>query len=59
MIETLKDKLVKLILDDIDRDRRGTQPVNQASVLHGVINSLVDVPDKRQKTLVVKRKTAN
>ncbi len=49
MIEPLKDKLVKLILDGIDRDRRG-ESVNQ-SVIHGVIISLVDVADKRQKTL--------
>ena len=51
MIELLKDKLVRLILDGIDKDRKG-ESVNQ-SVLHGVINSLVDVADKRQKTLVV------
>jgi hypothetical protein len=51
MIEPLKEKLVKLILDGIDRDRKG-ESVNQ-TVLHGVINSLVDVADKRQKTLVV------
>jgi hypothetical protein len=49
MIEPLKDKLIKLILDGIDRDRKG-ESVNQ-SVIHGVINSLVDVADKRQKTL--------
>lgn len=52
MIEPLKDKLIKLILDGIDRDRRG-ESVNQ-SVIHGVINSLVDVADKRQKTLSVR-----
>ena len=52
MIEPLKEKLVKLILDGIDRDRKG-ESVNQ-TVLHGVINSLVDVADKRQKTLVVR-----
>lgn len=51
MIEPLKDKLIKLILDGIDRDRKG-ESVNQ-SVIHGVINSLVDVADKRQKTLVL------
>lgn len=51
MIEPLKEKLVKLILDGIDRDRKG-ESVNQ-TVLHGVINSLVDVADKRQKTLVL------
>jgi cullin 2 len=39
------------VLDGIDRDRRG-DTVNQ-SVLHGVINSLVDVADKRQKSLVL------
>lgn len=49
MIEPLKDKLIKLILDGIDRDRRG-ESVNQ-SVIHGVINSFVDVADKKQKTL--------
>jgi cullin 2 len=49
MIEPLKEKLIKLILDGIDRDRKG-ESVNQ-SVIHGVINSLVDVADKRQKTL--------
>lgn len=51
MIEPLKEKLIKLILDGIDRDRKG-ESVNQ-SVIHGVINSLVDVADKRQKTLGV------
>jgi hypothetical protein len=51
MIEPLKEKLIKLLLDSIDRDRKG-ESVNQ-SVIHGVINSLVDVADKRQKTLVV------
>ena len=51
MIEPLKEKLIKLILDGIDRDRKG-ESVNQ-SVLHGAINSLVDVADKRQKTLVL------
>jgi hypothetical protein len=51
MIEPMKDKLIKLILDSIDRDRKG-ESVN-TSVIHGVINSLVDVADKRQKTLVV------
>ena len=51
MIEPMKEKLIKLILDSIDRDRKG-ESVNQA-VIHGVINSLVDVADKRQKTLVV------
>jgi hypothetical protein len=51
MIEPLKDKLVKLLLDGIDRDRKG-ESVNQ-SVIHGVINSFVDVVDKRQKTLGV------
>lgn len=51
MIEPLKEKLVKLILDGIDRDRKG-ESVSQ-TVLHGVINSLVDVADKRQKTLVL------
>ena len=51
MIEPLKEKLMKLVLDSIDRDRRG-ESVNQ-SVIHGAINSLVDVADKRQKTLVV------
>ncbi len=51
MIEPLKDKLVRLILDGIDRDRRG-ESVSQ-SVVHGVIISLVDVADKRQKTLGV------
>lgn len=49
MIEPLKEKLIKLLLDSIDRDRKG-ESVNQ-SVIHGVINSLVDVADKRQKTL--------
>ena len=53
MIEPLKEKLIKLILDGIDRDRKG-ESVSQ-TVLHGVINSLVDVADKRQKTLVVNR----
>jgi hypothetical protein len=53
MIEPLKEKLVNLLLDGIDKDRRG-EPVNQ-SVLHGVINSLVEVvTDKRQKTLEVR-----
>lgn len=33
------------------RDRRG-ESVNQ-SVVHGVINSLVDVADKRKKSLEV------
>jgi cullin 2 len=51
MIEPIKEKLIKLVLDGIDRDRRG-DTVNQ-SVLHGVINSLVDVADKRQKSLVL------
>jgi hypothetical protein len=53
MIEPMKEKLIKLILDSIDRDRKG-ESVN-TSVIHGVINSLVDVADKRQKTLVVLR----
>ena len=50
MIEPLKDKLIKLILDGIERDRKG-ELVNQP-VIHGVINSLVDVAE-RQKTLVL------
>jgi len=49
MIMPMRDKLIKLVLDGIDRDRKG-ESVNQ-SVLHGVINSLVEVADKRQKTL--------
>lgn len=49
MIEPLKDKLIKLILDSIDQDRKGGS-VN-SSVIKGVISSLVDVADKRQKTL--------
>ena len=52
MIEPIKEKLVKLLLDGIDRDRKGSESVNQ-SVIHGVINSFVDVVDKRQKTLGV------
>ena len=52
MIKPMKETLlVKLILDGIDRDRRG-ESVNQTRVLHGVINSLVDMAD-RQKTLEV------
>lgn len=51
LILPLRDKLIKLVLDGIDRDRKG-ESVNQA-VLHGVINSLVEVADKRQKTLAV------
>lgn len=51
MIVPLREKLIKLILDGIDRDRKG-ESVNQ-SVLHGVINSLVEVADKRHKTLMV------
>jgi hypothetical protein len=51
MIMPMRDKLIKLVLDGIDRDRKG-ESVNQ-SVLHGVINSLVEVADKRQKTLFV------
>jgi cullin 2 len=51
MIEPVKDKLTHLILDEIFKDRKG-EPVKQ-SVLHGVINSLVDVADKRKKPLDV------
>ncbi|CAF0772886.1 unnamed protein product [Brachionus calyciflorus] len=50
MIEPLKDKLIKLILDGIERDRK-SEMVNQP-VIHGVINSLVDVAE-RQKTLAL------
>lgn len=52
MIEPFKDRLVKLILVEIYNDRIG-KSVNQ-KVLHGVINSLVDVADKRRKPLEVK-----
>jgi len=49
MIEPLKDKLIKLILDEILKDRK-SETINQ-TILHGVINSLVEVADKRKKTL--------
>ena len=55
MIEPLKDKLMRLVLDGIDRDRRG-ECVNQ-SVIQGVIISLVEVADRRQKSLDVRNLT--
>ncbi len=73
MIEPVKEKLIKLILEEIHkfvefafcvfqiidklkylnlRDRKG-ESVNQ-SIIHGCINSLVDVADKRKKSIEVK-----
>ncbi|KAK3587967.1 hypothetical protein CHS0354_014484 [Potamilus streckersoni] len=48
MIEPLKDHLVSIILQEIRNDRFGGT-VNQ-TVLHGVINSFVDVEEYKKKT---------
>ncbi|XP_077979355.1 cullin-2-like [Glandiceps talaboti] len=47
MIEPLKEQLVKMILGEIHRDRCGESP-NQA-VIHGVINSFVNVEEYKKK----------
>ena len=47
MIEPLKDPIVKLLLSDIKSDRMGST-VHQ-TVLHGVINSFVNVEEYKKK----------
>ncbi|XP_070565487.1 cullin-2-like [Ptychodera flava] len=47
MIEPLKDHLVRMLLTEIHRDRCGESP-NQA-VIHGVINSFVNVEEYKKK----------
>lgn len=47
MIEPLKDTLLKLILNEVMRDRTG-EMVNQ-TVVHGVINSFVNVQEYKRK----------
>ena len=47
MIEPLKETLLKLILNEVARDRVG-ELVNQ-TVVHGVINSFVNVQEYKRK----------
>lgn len=47
MIEPLKETLLKLILNEVSRDRMG-ELVNQ-TVVHGVINSFVNVQEYKRK----------
>lgn len=47
MIEPLKETLLKLVLNEVSRDRMG-ELVNQ-TVVHGVINSFVNVQEYKRK----------
>ena len=48
MILPLKDTLVKLLLEGIHNDRLGASP--NVTVIHGVIQSLVQVENYKRKT---------
>lgn len=49
MIEPLKDKLVKLLLDGIQQDRLGNGQQNNNDVIRGVIQSFVSVQEYKKK----------